>query len=64
MTVLQDYPKKIERIKKSMIDLNVWIEQGLGNSILTALENYCENTNQTGKYQVFFDKAANDNWRF
>ena len=61
---LLDYPKKLEKIKQSMVDLKIWIERGLGNSIITALEKHCEKTNQAQQYESFFDKAEQENWRF
>ena len=44
--------------------MDIWVANGLGNSILSSLEDYCENTNQTEAYNRYFEKAADDDWRF
>ncbi|HMH11356.1 MAG TPA: hypothetical protein VK553_11635 [Candidatus Nitrosopolaris rasttigaisensis] len=62
--ILIDYFPKLDKIKKSLVDLNIWSINGLGNSILSALENYCANTNQTEVYSQSFEKAADEDWRF
>jgi hypothetical protein len=63
-STLTDYLPKLTSIKKSLVDLNIWVPHGLGNSILSALEKYAEETNQNKIYLSYFESATEEGWRF